>query len=138
MASCSSIIWLLLDTIILSTKLSCGSERTKPGTQNRRHCPVQKQTLLQTSTLCSKITELLKRKNGDIFVATIEYRREVGGRTIYVNRSLRHPYPFMNVETVNPQERITGLDEGRAVGTTAPEPSIPEEEIQDESTNAEC
>ena len=43
--------------------------------------------------LAARITDLLKRKNGDIFAATIEYRREMGGRTISVNRSLRHLYP---------------------------------------------
>ena len=84
-----------------------------------------------------RITDLLKRKNGNIFAATIEYRREVGGRTIFVNRSLRHLYPFMNVETPEPQERITGLDEDGAAGTTAPRPSVPEEEIQDEIYNNE-
>ena len=81
----------------------------------------------------ARITNLLKRKNGDIFAATIEYRREVGGRTISVDRSLRHLYPFVNVETAAPQEKIPGLDKvDRAVGTTAPGPRDPEKRIQDE------
>ena len=80
-------------------------------------------------------TNLLKRKNSDIFAATIEYRREVGGRTNSINRSLRHLYPFINVETAEPQERILGLEEDRVVGTTAPGPRVPEEEIQDEISN---
>ena len=46
-----------------------------------------------------------------------------------VNRSLRLLYPFMNLVTVEPKEKITGLDEDGAVGTTAPGPSVPEEEI---------
>ena len=76
----------------------------------------------------ARITDLLKRKNGNIYLATIEYKREVGGRTNSVNRSLRHLYPFMNLETVKPQERITGLDKDGAVSTTAPGPSVTEEE----------
>ena len=84
-----------------------------------------------------RITDLLKRKNGDIFAATIEYRREVGGRIISVNRSLRHLYPFMNVETAEPQERIPGLGKDRAVGTTASDPNVPKQEIQYEFSNTE-
>ena len=84
----------------------------------------------------ARITDLLKRKNGDIFATTIKYRREMGGRTISVNRSLCHLYPFMNVETAEPKERITSLDKDGAVGTTAPGPNFPEEEIQDEISNA--
>ena len=41
----------------------------------------------------------------------------------------------MNVETAEPQERITGLVEDGAVGTTAPGPNVPEMEIQDEFSN---
>ena len=85
----------------------------------------------------ARITDLLKRKKGNIFADTIEYRREVGGRTISVNRYLRHLYPFMNVETDEPQERIASLDENGAVGTTAPGPNVPEVEIQDEFSNTE-
>ena len=84
------------------------------------------------------ITNLLKRKNGDIFAATIEYRREVGSRIILVNRSLRHLYPFMNVETAEPPERIPGLDKDGAVGTTVPGPRVTEEEIHDEFSANEC
>ena len=83
----------------------------------------------------ARITDLLKRKNGNIFATTIEYRREVGGRTISVNRSLRHLYPFMNVETAEPQERIASLVENRAVGTTAPGLNSHEVEIQDKFSN---
>ena len=79
----------------------------------------------------ARITNLLKRKNGNIFAATIEYRREVGGRTISVNRSLRHLYPFMNVKTAEPQERIPGLGKDGVAGITAPG-AARAEEIQDE------
>ena len=84
----------------------------------------------------ARITKLLKRKNGDIFAATIEYRREVGGRIISVDRSLRHLYPFMNVETANPQERVPGLNKDGAAGTTAPGPGAAEQ-IQDEFSQTE-
>ena len=47
----------------------------------------------------ARITGLRHRKNGDVFSATIEYRREVGGRIISVDRHLRHLYPFMGDET---------------------------------------
>ena len=62
----------------------------------------------------------------------------MGGRTISVNRSLRHLYPFMNMETAEPQERIASLVEDGAVGTTAPGPNVPKVEIQDEFSNTEC
>ena len=61
----------------------------------------------------------------------------MGGKTISVNRSLRNLFPFMNIETVEPQERITGLNKDGAVGTTAPGPSVPEKEIQYDFFNAE-
>ena len=48
----------------------------------------------------------------------------------FVDRSLRHLYPFMNVETAEPQERIPGLDKDGAAGTTAPGAAAAEE-IQD-------
>ena len=92
--------------------------------------------MLKAPALLARITNLLKRKNGDIFAPTIEYRREVGDRTISVDRSLPHLYPFMNVETATPQERIPALDKDGAVGTTAPGPSVPKEGIQDEISSA--
>ena len=56
----------------------------------------------------------------------------MGGRIISVDRSLRHLYPFMNVETAEPQERIPELDKDGAAGTTAPGPRATDKEIQDE------
>ena len=79
----------------------------------------------------ARITNLLKRKNGDVYAATIEYRREVGGRIISFNRPLRQLYPFMNIETAEPQEQITGLNEDGAAGTTAPDSTVYTEEVQD-------
>ena len=67
-----------------------------------------------------RITQLLKRRNGDIYGATIEYRREVGGRVITVNRHLHHIFPFVDVETTAPEEVVTGLQKDNAVGITAP------------------
>ena len=75
---------------------------------------------------------MLKRKKEEVYAATIEYRREVRDRKISVNRHLRHLYPFMNLEKAEPQEQIAGLDEDGAAGTTAPDPSIQPEEVQDE------
>ena len=43
----------------------------------------------------------------------------------------------MNMETAEPQERITSLDKDGAVGTKASGPNVPKEEIQDEISNAE-
>ena len=68
----------------------------------------------------AKITQLLKRRNGDVYGATIEYRREIGGRVMTVNRHLHHLYPFMDVETTVPEEVVTGLQKDDAVGITAP------------------
>ena len=71
----------------------------------------------------ARITQLLQRKNRDIYGATIEYRREVGGRVNTVNRHLHHFFPFMDVKTTVPQEVVTGLQDDNVVGTTAPGPS---------------
>ena len=54
----------------------------------------------------ARIQALLKRKNGDMYRATISYRREVGGCNISVNRHLNQLYPFMGVEKAEPQEKI--------------------------------
>ena len=43
----------------------------------------------------ARIQALLTRRNGDVFGATINFRREVGGGTITVNCHLNHLYPFM-------------------------------------------
>ena len=63
---------------------------------------------------------------------TIEYRSEVGGLVISVNRNLCHLYPFMNVEKTETQERILGLDKDGAAGTTAPVPDTQSTDLQDE------
>ena len=69
----------------------------------------------------ARVQALLRRSNGDVYGATICYRREVGGRSISVNRHLNQLYPFMGVETAEPQEQIRGLVEDGAAGTLAPE-----------------
>ena len=43
----------------------------------------------------------------------------------------------MNVETADPQERIADLVKDGAIGTTAQDPKVPEQEIQDEFSNTE-
>ena len=68
----------------------------------------------------ARIQALLTRRNGDVYGATIAYRREVGRRTITVNRHLNHLYLFMGVEKAELEERIRGLDEDRAAGVLAP------------------
>ena len=78
----------------------------------------------------ARITQLIRRRNGDIYKATIEYRREVGGCVMSVNRHLHHLFPFMDVETAAPQEVVNGLQDDGAVGTTAP--GSFQAEIQDE------
>lgn len=47
--------------------------------------------------------------------------REVGGRSITVNRHLNQLYPFIGVEKPQPQEQIRGLTEYRAAEALAPE-----------------
>ena len=68
----------------------------------------------------ARITQLLRRRNRDIYRATVEYRREVGGCVMTVNRQLHHLFPFMDVKTTVPQEVVTGLQDNDAVGSTAP------------------
>ena len=68
----------------------------------------------------ARVQALLRRKNGDVYGATICYRREVGGRSITVDRHLNQLYPFMGVEMAEPQEQILGLTEDGATGTLAP------------------
>ena len=57
----------------------------------------------------ARVEKLLCRKNGDVYGATISYRREVGGRKIVVDRHLNQLYPFMNLEAQHPQELIPSL-----------------------------
>ena len=67
----------------------------------------------------ARVQALLRRKNGDVYGATICYRREVGGRSISVNRHLNQLYLFMGVAKAEPQEQIRGLAEEKAAGTLA-------------------
>ena len=82
------------------------------------------------SLFANRISQLLWRKNGDIYRATIDYRREVGGCVFSVNRHLHHLFPFMDVKTMAPQEVVTGLQDDCAADTTAP--GILQAEIQHE------
>ena len=138
MASCSSIIWFSLDSRILSVQLPVVWKEQSQAANIGDIVLFRNKPCYKHQLSAARITDLLKRKSGDIFAATIKYRREVGGRTIPVNRSLRHLYPFMNVETAEPQERITSLDKDGAVGTTAPGPKVPEDEIQDKISSTDC
>ena len=72
------------------------------------------------SISAARVQALLRRKNGDVYGATICYRREVGGRSISVDRHLNQLYPFMGVEMTKPQEQIRGLAQDGAAGTVAP------------------
>ena len=65
----------------------------------------------------ARVQALLRRKNKDVYGATINYRREVGGRSISVDRHLSDLYPFVNVEMAEPQETVRGLAEDGAAGT---------------------
>ena len=68
----------------------------------------------------ARVQALFRGKNGDIYGATICYRREVGERSITLDRHLNQLYPFMEVEMAEPQEQILGLAEDRAAGTLPP------------------
>ena len=57
----------------------------------------------------ARVEQLLCRKNGDIYGATICYRHEVGGWKIVVDRHLNQLYPFMNLEAQCPQEPVPTL-----------------------------
>ena len=50
---------------------------------------------------------------------------------------LHHLYPFMDVETIVPQEVITSLQDNNVAGTTAPGPRAAAAETQDEFSNTE-
>ena len=63
----------------------------------------------------ARITKLLRRRNEDIYGATIEYRQEVGGCVTTVNRHLHHLYPFMDIKTTVPQVVVTGLQDDKSV-----------------------
>ena len=62
----------------------------------------------------ARVQNLLKRKNGDVFSASITYWRKVGGCTITVNRQMQ------------------GLVEDGAAGTLAPDAGTQLGEAQDE------
>ena len=85
----------------------------------------------------ARVTQLLRRTNGDINGAQIQYRREVGGRLMSVNRHLHTLYPFMDVESTVPQEVITSIQDADAAGTTTPGPRVAAAEIQEEFLNTE-
>ena len=57
----------------------------------------------------ARVEALLPRRNGDVYEATISYRREVGGRKITVDRHLNNLYPFIGGEKSQPQEQIKNL-----------------------------
>ena len=62
-------------------------------------------------------------------------RREVGGRTISVDRHLHHLYLFMGVEKAESQEQIRGLDEDGATGILALDAETHLGEAHNEFTN---
>ena len=62
--------------------------------------------LSRNETSGARVQKLLKRKNGDLFGVSIPYQREAGGRTTTVDRHPNQLYPFMGVETAEPQEQI--------------------------------
>ena len=75
--------------------------------------------------------QLLCRKKGDIYGATISYRCEVGGRKIIVDRHLNQLYLFMNLEAQYPQELVPSLTsdptEARNLAPSSrPEPTLDE------------
>ena len=78
------------------------------------------ESIYRHSISAARVQALLRRKNGDVYGATICYRREVGGRSITVNRHLNQLYPFMGVKMVKPQGQILGLAEDGATGILAP------------------
>ena len=71
-------------------------------------------------------------RHGDVYGALISYRREVGGRSITVNRHLNQLYPFIGVEKYQPQEQTQGLSEDGAAENLAPETGTHIGEAQDE------
>ena len=57
--------------------------------------------------LLGLVVDLHQDKNGDIYVATIEYRRSVGGCLLQVKRHMGHLSPFMSRaehQLANPEE----------------------------------
>ena len=79
----------------------------------------------------ARVEQLLRRKNGDVFGATISYRREVGGQKIVVDRQLNLLFPFMNLETQNPQETVHSLtSDSTEARNLAPAPSSRPEPTQ--------
>ena len=80
----------------------------------------------------ARVEALLRRKNGDIFGATISYRREVGGRKITVDRHLNQLFPFLDVEKQHPQETIHGLAEDPIAAELVQEQSAQPHPAQDE------
>jgi len=84
------------------------------------------------SISAAKVEALLRRKNGDVYGATISYRREIGGRIITVDRHLNNLYPFMGVEKPDPQEQIHGLAADPAGENVVPALRVQHGETQDE------
>ena len=81
----------------------------------------------------ARVEQLLRRKNGDVYGATISYHCEVGGWKIVVDRHLNQLFPFMNLETQNPQETVHILtSDSTEARNLAPAPSSRPEPTQDE------
>ena len=135
MANMSSSVLLTVDPGVHQTSIQRHLEESFHSSQGRRHCAVQDKPIYKHDLSAARITQLLWRTNGDIYGAQIQYRREVGGRLMSVNRHLQHLYPFMEVETTAPQEIITSLQDNGVAGTTAPGPSAAAAETQDEFSN---
>ena len=68
-----------------------------------RHCSVPNKPIYRHELSAARLQKLLKRKNGDIFGASITYQREVEGCAITVGRHLNELYPFIRVEKAEPQ-----------------------------------
>ena len=80
----------------------------------------------------ARVEALLRRNNGDIYGATISYRREVGGQKITVDRHLNQLFPFLDVEKQLPQETIHRLAEDPVAAELAQEQSTQHHPPQDE------
>jgi len=81
----------------------------------------------------ARVVSLLTRPNGDIYGAKVEFRRQLQGRMIQVERHLHQLSPFMDMELENSSEIVHGLSSDDAqANNIGPLPLGHSDTLQDE------
>ena len=81
----------------------------------------------------ARITTLLAKPSGDIYAAKVQFRRNLGGSFIEVERHLRDLAPFIEMETSQAEENLPNIRPDHLTNnSTLPAPSHTYDEVIDE------